>query len=86
MPELWVPQPSSKLYGAQGGDPETIRERLVQQYGEGTVERAEISCILDLLMINGVIRPSEFVEIITKKLDRIDQRRRAAARLESDRG
>jgi hypothetical protein len=87
MPQkVWVPQPATKLYAAAGTDPETLRDRLVDQYGEGSVQRAEISCILDLLMIMRVVAPSEFVDMMQKKLYRIDQRRRAAANLDIDRG
>lgn len=84
--KIWVPQPASKLYGAGGGHPESVRDQLVQQYGEGSVEKAEISVVLDLLFINGIIKPSEFVDLMMKKLHRIDEQRRAAANLEMDRG
>ncbi len=83
---LWVPQPAAKLYGAGGSDPETVRDKMVEMVGEATVQKAELSVVLDLLFLNGVIRPSEFVELMMKKIHRIDERRRAAARLEEDRG
>ena len=85
-PKVWIPQPATKLYGAGGADPESLRDRLVDSYGEGSVERAEISVVLDLLMISGIIKPSEFIDLMQKKLYRIDQKRRAAAGLDIDRG
>jgi len=83
--KIWVPQPATRLYGAQG-DPETVRDQFVDQYGEGTVQRAELSTCLDLFMLNGMIKPNEFIEVISRKLYKIDQHRRAMANLESDRG
>jgi hypothetical protein len=77
--KIWVPQPASKLYGAQGADPESIRDQLVDMYGENTVQRAELSILLDLMMLNGVIKPTEFIEVMQKKLYKLDQKRRVAA-------
>lgn len=84
--KIWVPQPASRLYGAGGGDPETMRDRLVDAYGEGSVQRAELSTCLDLFMLNGIIKPSEFIEVIQRKLYKIDQQRRGIANLDSDKG
>jgi hypothetical protein len=84
--KLWVPMPASKLYQAQGADPESLRDQMVRQFGSTTVQEAELSCILDLLMVMGVVKPSEFVDLMQKKLHRIDQRRRMMAQLDEDRG
>jgi hypothetical protein len=84
--KIWVPQPATRLYGAGGNDPETVRDRFVDMYGEGTVQRAELSTCLDLFMLNGIIKPSEFIDVIQRKLYKIDQSRRAAANLDIDRG
>lgn len=78
-PKIWIPQPATKLYGAGNTHPETVRDRFVRQYGESTVQRAELSVVLDLLMLTGAIAPSEFVDVMSKKLSRIDQERQAAA-------
>ena len=43
------------------------------------MQRAELSTILDLMMLAGMITPSEFMEVMTKKLQRIDDERRIAA-------
>lgn len=84
--KIWVPQPASRGYGAQGGDPVSVRDQLVNQYGEGTVSRAEIQTILDVIILTGMIKPEEFFEVMSKRLYKIDQMRRAAANLDSDRG
>lgn len=78
--------PAGKLYGADGAHPQSVRDQLVQQYGEVSVNSAELSVILDVMMVTGMIKPSEFIDLIQRKLHRIDQQRRAAARLEEDRG
>lgn len=79
MSKVWVPQPATKLYGAGGTDPETTRDRFVKNYGESTVQRAELSLVLDLMMLNGMINPGEFVDVISKKLQKIEQQRMVAA-------
>lgn len=76
--KLWVPQPASNLY-AVGGEAETIRDRFVRQYGEGTVLRSELQICLDLMMLTGVIKPQEFVEVLERKLNRTEAARRRAA-------
>lgn len=87
MPKkIWVPQPATRLYGAEGMDPQSMRDRFVQQYGESTVTQAELSTTLDIMMMVGMIKPSEFIEVMARKLHRIDEHRRAQARLEADRG
>lgn len=84
--KIWVPQPATRGYGASGGDPVTIRDQFVNQYGEGTVQRAEIQTILDVIIITGLIKPQEFFDVMQKRLYHLDQMRRAAANLDSDRG
>jgi predicted protein tyrosine phosphatase len=78
--------PAGKLYGAGGAHPQSIRDQLVQQYGEVSVNSAELSVVLDVMMITGMIKPAEFVDLMQRKLHRIDEQRRAVARLEADRG
>lgn len=83
---MWVPQPSSHLYRTKEEDEETVRDSLVRQFGEPTVQRAELSVVLDLLMITRAITPTEFLDVMHRKLQRIDQQRRAAANLDEDKG
>jgi hypothetical protein len=78
-PKIWVPQPATKLYSVGGTDAETVRDRFVRQHGESSVQRAELSVVLDLMMLTGMIKPSEFIEVISKKLSRLEQQRQAAA-------
>jgi hypothetical protein len=67
------------MYAQPGVDAETIRDQLIQKYGSATVQEAEISTVLDVLMIAGVLKPSEFIDLIQKKLSRIEQMRYEAA-------
>lgn len=83
---IWIPQPASNLYKTKDADQETVRDSIVRQFGEQTVQRAELSVVLDLLMINRIISPSEFLDVMHKKLRRIDEQRRLAANLDEDRG
>jgi hypothetical protein len=78
--------PASMAYRQGTTDAETVKDSLVQQFGSETVQQAEQSVILDLMVLMKVITPSEFIEVMYKKCQRIDQMRRAAAGLEADRG
>lgn len=82
---IWVPRPASLAY-RDAGDPVSVRDSLVKEFGETTVTEAEISTILDVFIITGIMKSSEFIETITIRLKKIDQARRAAANLDSDRG
>ena len=79
-----VPMPASKLYEAGGAHPESIRDRFVASYGEATVQRAELQVVLDLFMIMGVVKPQEFVEVLQRKLERINRMRMEQAGIQSD--
>lgn len=78
-PKIYVPMPASQLYSGGGAHPETIRDRFVANYGETTVQRAELQVVLDLFMLMGVVKPSEFIEVLHRKLERIDKMRREQA-------
>jgi hypothetical protein len=62
------------------------RDQLVGQFGEATVSRAEVSVILNLLYMTGMIKPNEFVDLMMMQCRRIEDERRAQVRLDSDRG
>ena len=83
--KIYVPQPATRGYSAGGNDPVSVRDRLVQEYGDGTVTRAELATVLDVIILSGLIKPQEFFEVMTKRLAHLDQMRRAAANLDSDR-
>lgn len=74
-----VPMPASKLYTAGGAEPETLRDKFIARYGEATVHQAEHQTILDLLMMMQIVKPQEFVEILTNKLNRVDRLRQEQA-------
>jgi hypothetical protein len=62
------------------------RDELVGKFGEATVTRAEVSVVLNILYMTGMIKPNEFVELMIMQCRRIEDERRAHARLEEDRG
>jgi hypothetical protein len=62
------------------------RDALVEKYGETTMARAEVAVILNLLVITGFVKPSEFVDAVVSQCERIDDERRAQANLDADRG
>jgi hypothetical protein len=79
-----VPMPASKLYEAGGEHPESIRDRFVAAYGEATVQRAELQVVLDLFMIMGVVKPQEFIDVLHRKLERINRMRMEQAGVTRD--
>jgi len=79
--KIWVPMPQSEMYRKS-----VNRDELVGKYGEATVLRAEISVILNLLYLTGVIRPNEFIDSMVMQCNRIEDERRREANLDSDRG
>ena len=82
MPDkIWVPMPESDLYKKS-----VRRDDIVNQYGEATVQRAEVATILNILMITGTVKPQEFIDLMVRQCQRIDEERRLAARLDEDRG
>ena len=82
MPDrILVPMPESELYKKS-----VRRDEIVSRYGEATVSRAEVATILNIMMITGVIKPNEFIDLMVRQCERIDEERRLAARLDEDRG
>lgn len=79
--KIWVPMPEADAYKKS-----MSRDELVNRYGEATVTRAEMAVVLNLFIMMGVIKPSEFVDAMVAQCERIDDIRRREARLESDRG
>jgi hypothetical protein len=74
-----VPMPASNLYKAGGAEPESLRDKFIAKYGEATVHQAEHQVVLDLMMLMGVVKPQEFVDVLVKKLERVDRLRREQA-------
>jgi hypothetical protein len=79
--KIWVPMPETEMYKRT-----VKRDDLVGRYGEATVSRAEVAVILNLLYMTKIIKPNEFVDLMHMQCERIEDERRAAARLEEDRG
>lgn len=79
--KIWVPMPETEMYKKT-----VSRDELVGKFGEATVTRAEVSVVLNILYMTGMIKPNEFVELMIMQCRRIEDERRAHARLEEDRG
>jgi hypothetical protein len=62
------------------------RDALVQRYGESTVSRAELAAIMNIMIAVGVCSSSEIVDIVIRQCEMIEQRRRADANLDEDKG
>lgn len=74
-----VPMPATKLYGRGSEEPESLRDQLAARYGEATLHNAEHQVVLDLMMLMGVVKPQEFVDVLTKKLERVERLRQQQA-------
>ena len=70
---IYVPMPKSEGYGGN------LRDELVQKFGEPTVTRAETAVIINILIYMGVMKGSEFRDMIVTMCNRIDDERRKAA-------
>ena len=71
-----VPQPVAEYNNAEALD---IRTKLIMEYGEGTVQWAEIAVVVQLMFSVGIIKPQEFIELVVHQCKRTDDRRRQAA-------
>lgn len=78
---ILVPMPETEMYKKT-----MRRDDIVQQFGEATVSRAEVAVLLNLMYMTGMIKPNEFVDLMLMQCRRIEDERRAAARLDADRG
>jgi len=79
--KVWVPMPQSDLY------PRSItRDEIVSKFGETTVGKAEMAVVMNLLYLMGAIKPTEFVDLVVRQCQRIDEERRKVVGLEADRG
>lgn len=78
---IGVAMPTSDVYKKTAS-----RDQLVQRFGESTVVRAEIATTMNIMIASGVCTSREFVDVMIRQCEMIEDRRRADARLESDRG
>lgn len=65
--------PRSEGYGGN------LRDELAQKYGEPTVTRAETAVLINILIYIGVIKASEFRDMIVTMCEKIEDERRRAA-------
>lgn len=72
-PNIYIPMPKSEGYGGN------LRDQLAQKYGDPTVTRAETAVIINILIYMGIIKGSEFQDMIVQACERIDGERRKAA-------
>jgi hypothetical protein len=79
--KIYVPMPETEMYKKS-----VSREEIVNRYGEATVSRAEVSVVLNILQMTGMIKPNEFIELMIMQCRRIEDERRKAANLDEDRG
>lgn len=71
-----VPMPASKsVYGETGGK----RDQLIQRFGEVSVMHAEVAVCVTVLVELGIIKRSEFVELVENALKAADIRRQRHA-------
>jgi hypothetical protein len=71
-----VPNPVA-LYG--NTEALSTRDKLVMQFGEATVQWAEMACVIQLLFAVGIVKPNEFIELVQHQCQRTDDMRRRAA-------
>ena len=81
QPKIVMPEPDFRNKSAQNHRSGV----LIPQYGEATVKAAEVSVVLDVLIMTGIIRPQELIDLIEAKCRRIDDTRRKMANLDEDR-
>lgn len=79
--KIWVPMPETEMYKRS-----VKRDDLVGRFGEATVSRAEVSVVLNILYMTGMIKPNEFVDLMIRQCERIEDERRRDANLDEDRG
>lgn len=75
-----VPMPQTEMYQKS----RTPRDDIVAKFGESTVSRAEVSTILNIMVVTGMVKPDEFIEILVQQCRRIEEERALAARVEPD--
>lgn len=72
---IYVPMPQSNSIYGQGGK----RDQLIRRYGEVSVMHAEVAVCVTIMAEIGVIKKSEFVELVESSLQAADIRRQRQA-------
>lgn len=81
-PHIYVPMPQSDAaYGPPPPDGKTlsVRDRLIRQYGEVSVMHAEVAVCVTVMMELGIIKKSEFTELVSRALAAAEIRRQRQA-------
>lgn len=78
-----MPEPS---YGGNRQAKDYRNRELIPKYGTATVQLAEVTAVIEIMFVTGMIKPTEFAEMVGRICYKIDQRRRAEANLDEDRG
>ncbi len=74
-PHIYVPMPQSEFaYGEK-----TKRDQLIRRYGEVSVMHAEVSACVSVMILLGIIKKQEFVELVERALQAADLRRQRQA-------
>jgi hypothetical protein len=81
QPKIIMPEPDFRNSNAQN----YRNGVLIPQFGEATVKAAEVSVVLDIMIMTGIVKPAELIDLIEQKCRRIDDSRRRAANLDEDR-
>jgi hypothetical protein len=69
--------PTADAYGG-----ETVRDRLVRQFGEATVTRAETAALANILIRLNIISKNDWTDMVEYACKKADERRRRQAGLE----
>lgn len=80
-PHIYVAMPQSdSVYGPAPLDTGmSTRDRLIRQYGEVSVMHAEVAACVTIMAELGVIKKSEFTELVKHALAAADRRRQLQA-------
>lgn len=77
-PHIYVPMPEPEgTYPRQGGT--SRRDHLIKRYGEVSVMHAEVAVCVNIMINLGVIKKSEFVQMVEQALTVADIRRQRHA-------
>lgn len=74
-PHIYVPMPQSRSVYGEGSK----RDQLIKRYGEVSVMHAEVAVCVTVMVELGVIRKSEFAEMVEAALAAADIKRQRMA-------
>lgn len=74
-PHIYVPMPQSRTVYGDG----STRDQFIRRYGEVSVMHAEVAVCVTVLSELGIIKKSEFVELVKNALEAADRKRQLQA-------